>query len=78
VLALIGCDGYGKKHFLAIDEGFRKSTESWKALLFKLRNRGLTTAPKLAIGDGAMGFWAVLSKVYPPDRPPALLGSQDG
>jgi len=68
VLVLIGCDGHGRKHFLAIDEGFRESTESWKALLLSLRDRGLTTAPKLAVGDGAMGFWAALREVFPETR----------
>jgi len=57
VLVLIGCDAHGRKHFLAIDEGFRESTESWKALLLGLRDRGLTKPPKLAVGDGAMGRW---------------------
>jgi len=65
VLVLIGCDGHGKKHFLAIEDGFRESTESWKALLLKLRDRGLTQPPNVAVGDGAMGFWAALSEVYP-------------
>ena len=68
VLVLIGCDGHGRKHFLAIDEGFRESTESWKALLLSLRDRGLTKAPKLAVGYGAMGFWAALSEVFPETR----------
>jgi len=65
VLVLIGCDAHGRKHFLAIDEGFRESTESWKALLLGLRDRGLTKPPKLAVGDGAMGFWAALREVFP-------------
>jgi len=65
VLVLIGCDGHGKKHFLAIEDGFRESTESWKALLLKLRDRGLRQPPNVAVGDGAMGFWAALNEVYP-------------
>ncbi len=65
VLVVIGCDRHGRKHFLAIEEGFRESTESWKALLMSLRDRGLTVAPKLAVGDGAMGFWSALAMVYP-------------
>ena len=67
VLVLVGCDTHGRKHFLAIDEGFRESTESWKALLLSRRDRGLR-APKLAVGDGGMGFWAALSEVYPATR----------
>jgi len=65
VLVVIGCDAHGRKHFLAIDEGSRESTESWKALLLGLRDRGLTKPPKLAVGDGAMGFWAALRQVFP-------------
>jgi transposase-like protein len=66
VLVLIGCDGHGRKHFLvAVHESLRKSTESWKVLLLSLRDRGLTRPPKLAVSDGAMGFWAALSEVYP-------------
>ena len=65
---LIGCDAHGRKHFLGLEEGFRESTESWKALLMGLRDRGLTMAPKLAVGDGAMGFWAALAEVYPTTR----------
>lgn len=68
VLVLIGCDRDGRKHFLAIEEGFRESTESWKALLLSLRDRGLNCPPKLAVGDGAMGFWAALAEVYPTTR----------
>ncbi len=68
LLVLIGCDAQGKKHFLAIEEGFRESTESWKALLLSLRDRGLKTPPKLAVGDGAMGFWAALAQVCPATR----------
>jgi transposase-like protein len=69
VLVLIGCDTHGRKHFLAIEEGFRESAESWKAVLLSLRDRGLTVPPKLAVGDGAMGFWQAMAKVYPSTRP---------
>lgn len=65
MLVVIGCDTQGRKHFLAIEEGFRESTESWKALLLSLRDRGITVAPKLAVGDGAMGFWAAMAEVFP-------------
>jgi len=68
LLVVIGCDAHGHKHFLAIEEGFRESTESWKALLLSLRDRGLKIAPKLAVGDGAMGFWAALAEVFPTTR----------
>jgi transposase-like protein len=65
LLVVIGCDTHGRKHFLAIEEGYRESTESWKALLLSLRDRGLRVAPKLAVGDGGMGFWAALAEVFP-------------
>lgn len=68
LLVLIGCDARGQKHFLAIEEGFRESTESWKALLLSLRDRGIKVPPKLAVGDGAMGFWAALAEVFPTTR----------
>jgi len=68
LLVLIGCDAQGKKHFLAIEEGFRESKQSWKALLLSLRDRGLQKPPKLGVGDGAMGFWAALAEVYPTTR----------
>ena len=67
ILVLVGCDVHGRKHFLAIEDGFRESTESWKALLLSLRDRGLKPS-RLAIGDGALGFWAALSEVYPETR----------
>jgi len=67
VLVLIGCDVHGRKHFLAIEDGFRESAESWKALLLSLKDRGLNAA-KLAVGDGALGFWAALNEVYPTTR----------
>ena len=67
ILLLVGCDVHGRKHFLAIEDGFRESTESWKALLLSLRDRGVQAA-RLAIGDGALGFWAALAQVYPRTR----------
>lgn len=65
LLVVIGCDAHGRKHFLAIEEGYRESTESWKALLLSLKDRGIQIAPKLAVGDGAMGFWAALAEAFP-------------
>ena len=55
VLVVIGCDAQGSKHFLAIEQDHRESTESWKAVLSSLRDRGINTA-KLAVGDGALGL----------------------
>ena len=67
MLVIVGCDVHGRKHFLAIEDGFRESTESWKAVLLGLKDRGLDAA-KLAVGDGALGFWAALAQVYPSTR----------
>ena len=64
MLVLIGADDSGKKEVLAIGDGYRESTESWRDLLLDLKARGLTIAPECAIGDGAMGFWAALHQVY--------------
>ncbi|MFB9145358.1 IS256 family transposase [Halomonas alkalicola] len=65
LLVIIGVTEQGRKELVAVEDGQRESEASWKELLTGLRERGLTTAPKLAVGDGAMGFWAALSKVYP-------------
>ncbi|HRW94051.1 MAG TPA: IS256 family transposase [Thermotogota bacterium] len=66
-LVVVGVNQEGDKEFLAIESGFRESALSWKDLLLDLKNRGLQ-APKLAIGDGAMGFWVALQEVYPQTR----------
>jgi len=67
VLVVIGVNARGEKHFLAIEDGVRESTQSWREVLLVLKSRGLTM-PKLAIGDGAMGFWAALEEVFPATR----------
>jgi len=66
-LVIIGVNERGEKHFLAIEDGVRESTQSWVEVLQGLKNRGLNV-PKLAIGDGAMGLWSALDKVYPDTR----------
>ena len=63
-LVVVGVNTRGQKRFLAIEDGVRESTQSWREVLLKLKDRGMN-APKLAIGDGAMGFWAALEEVYP-------------
>lgn len=65
LLVIIGVTEQGRKELVVVEDGQRESEASWKELLTGLRERGLTTAPKLAVGDGAMGFWSALSKVYP-------------
>lgn len=64
MLVVIGCDEHGKKHMLSVVDGECESELSWTAALSDLKLRGLQ-APCLAIGDGALGFWAAISKVYP-------------
>ena len=66
-LVIIGVNERGEKHFLAIEDGMRESTQSWREVLLKLKSRGMN-GPELAIGDGAIGFWAALEEVYPETR----------
>ena len=68
VLVIVGADEYGRKELLAMTDGFRESTESWRALLLDLRRRGLKQDPKLAVGDGALGFWTALREVFATTR----------
>ena len=64
ILVVVGVDGQGRKEFLAIEDGYRESEQSWCELLMGLKQRGLQQGPKLAVGDGALGFWKALTKVY--------------
>ena len=64
ILVIIGATADGKKELLAMLDGYRESAESWKELLLDLKQRGLTIAPKLAVGDGALGFWKALPQVF--------------
>jgi transposase-like protein len=64
ILVVIGADADGKKQLLAMPDGYRESEQSWKELLLDLKQRGLTIAPKLAVGDGALGFWKALPQVF--------------
>jgi len=78
VLVLIGADEWGRKEIIGLapsrdialamhcraGDGYRESTQSWRELLLDLQRRGLTHAPDLAIGDGALGFWNALREVF--------------
>ena len=64
LLVIIGATKEGKKELLALESGFRESELSWAELLLNLKRRGLKEGPELAIGDGALGFWKALAKVY--------------
>jgi putative transposase len=66
VLVLIGATEDGTKELLAVVDGYRESTQSWRELLGQLKRLGLTAAPKLAIGDGSLGFWIALQEEYGP------------
>jgi transposase-like protein len=68
LLVIIGATEGGKKELLALDSGFRESELSWSEILIDLKHRGLKKAPKLAIGDGSLGFWKALVKVYEDTR----------
>lgn len=67
-LVVIGVNERGQKKFLAIEDGVRESKQSWRELLLGLKRRGLEIAPRLAVGDGALGFWAALDEIYPQTR----------
>lgn len=62
---LVGATEEGKKELVAIEDGYRESEQSWREVLMDLKSRGLREWPKVAVGDGAMGFWAALRKVAP-------------
>lgn len=65
ILVVIGATPDGKKELVAIQDGERESEQSWYELLLDLKKRGLKAGPELAIGDGALGFWKALPKVFP-------------
>lgn len=64
LLVVVGVNEAGEKHFLAIEDGVRESTQSWREVLLDLKSRGLK-APALGIADGALGFWGALDEVFP-------------
>ncbi len=63
LLVVMGADVTGKKHLLAMAEGFRESKESWSGVLRHLKARGMNE-PALAMGDGALGFWAAAAEIW--------------
>ncbi len=65
ILVLMGATADGTKELIAVLDGYRESEQSWSELLLSLKQRGLAVAPKIAVGDGALGFWAALRKVFP-------------
>jgi putative transposase len=65
ILVLMGATKDGKKELIAMTDGHRESAQSWRELLLDVKRRGLVIEPKLAIGDGALGFWKAIAEVYP-------------
>jgi putative transposase len=68
ILVLMGATADGQKELIAITDGYRESEQSWKELLLDVKSRGLSIDPKLATGDGALGFWKALPQVFPTTR----------
>ena len=64
ILVIIGADSSGHKELVGLWNGYRESEPSWKELLLDLTSRGLEHGPALDIGDGALGFWKALRRVY--------------
>ena len=67
LLVMIGVRPDGTKELVAVEDGYRESTESWAALLRDLSARGMQ-APVLTVGDGALGFWNAVREVWPETR----------
>ena len=68
MLVIIGATPEGRKELLGFTSGYRESAQSWLELLVDLKARGLAHPPLLAIGDGALGFWSALDKIFPKTR----------
>lgn len=62
---IIGSDETGRKELLALSDGYRESAASWEEVLTDLKRRGLKMAPRLAIGDGSLGFWKAVTELWP-------------
>ena len=65
LLVIIGVTDQEHKELVAVEDGYRESEVSWSEVLTGFRLRGLETSPKLAVGDGALGFWNAMAKSYP-------------
>jgi len=68
ILVVMGARADGRKELIAITDGYRESEQSWMELLLDVKSRGLSIDPRLATGDGALGFWKALPKVFPTTR----------
>lgn len=65
ILVLVGATPEGKKELVGFTDGARESAQDWRELLLDLKNRGLTMSPKIAVADGALGFWKAIGEVWP-------------
>ena len=68
ILVILGALPDGTKELVAVYDGHRESKDSWKEVLGDIKRQGLSRAPLLAVGDGALGFWAALEEVFPSTR----------
>ena len=68
MLVLIGATPEGRKELVGFQVGVRESAQSWRELLVEVKRRGLTIAPEIAVGDGALGFWRAIDEVFPGTR----------
>ena len=68
MLVLIGATPEGKKELVGFQVGVRESAQSWREVLIDAKRRGLSLAPEIAVGDGALGFWKALDEVFPGTR----------
>lgn len=68
ILVLIGATPEGRKELVGFQVGVRESAQSWRELLVDVKRRGLSIAPEIAVGDGALGFWHALDEVFPGTR----------
>lgn len=65
LLVVMGSDHTGRKELLAVVDGYRESEASWLEVIEQLESQGLTIAPEVAVGDGALGFWKAVAKKWP-------------
>jgi putative transposase len=68
LLVIVGATLEGKKELVGLGDGVRESAQSWRDLLLDLKRRGLTNWPKLAVADGALGFWQAVEEIWPKTR----------
>jgi len=68
LLVVMGATVSGKKELIAVEGGYRESSQSWREVLLSLKERGLKTEPEVAIGDGALGFWKAVGEVFSETR----------